>query len=349
MKTKTKWTFPLLGLCVGAALAAAATPAAAQKTVELSYSAWIPANHVLASNFMVPWAQEVEKATEGRVKINFLPKAVTNPQGHYDAVRNGVVDLGFISHSYYPGRFELMKIAILPFSGNSAQSTSVATWRIYDKYLRGANEHRGVKLLGVYGHGPGGVYTTSRKIEKIEDFEGLKVRIGGGISADVAMALKANPVVKPAPESYELMSTGVVDGVFFPPESVASFRLETIVKHATLFPGGLYSDLHGVLMNEKAFAKLSEADRAILLKLSGEHMARLAGKAWGDADVAALDTMKAKGIAFHPASEKLVADVKARTAGFEKAWLAEAKAKGIDGPAVLQAFRDELRQLEAGN
>ena len=29
-------------------------------------------------------------------------------------------------------------------SGNSAESTSVAAWRMYDKYLRGANEHRGV-------------------------------------------------------------------------------------------------------------------------------------------------------------------------------------------------------------
>ena len=346
---KNRWTTTLAGLFMAAATFAVAPAAAQPKPVELTFSVWIPASHVLVSNFMMPWGKEVEKATEGRVKVNFLPKAVTNPAGHYDAVRTGVVDLAFISHSYYPGRFDLMKFAILPFSGNSAQSTSVAAWRMYDKYLRGANEHRGVRLLGVYGHGPGGVYTSNRKVEKIEDFEGLKVRIGGGIQADVANALKINAVVKPAPESYELMSTGVVDGVFFPPESITSFRIEGAIKNATVFPGGLYSDVHGIIMNEQAFARLSEADRAIVLRLSGENIARMGGKAWGEADTAALAALKAKNVNFIQASPKLVADIRARTAAFEKAWLDAAKAANIDGPKVLAEFRAELKRLEGGN
>jgi TRAP-type transport system periplasmic protein len=344
---KPKWISALLGVCLTAALATS-MPAAAQKPVELTFSVWIPATHVLVSNFMVPWAQEVEKATEGRIKINFLPKPVTNPQGHYDAVRNGVVDLAFISHSYYPGRFELMKLAMLPGSGNSALSTSVASQHIFDKYLAGANEHKGVKVLGIYGHGPGGVYTTKKVVEKIEDFENLKIRLGGGMAADVANVLKVNAVVKPAPESYELMSTGVVDGVFFPAESIASFRLDGIVKNATVFPGGLYADTHAIIMNEQAFARLPEKDRAILLRLSGEHIAHIAGKAWGDADTAALSSLRAHSVVFHQASPQLMADIKTRTAPFEKAWLDEAKAKGIDGPKVMQEFRAELKQLEAG-
>lgn len=345
---KSRWNSSLLGLGLAAAMLASAPAQAQTKPVELTFSAWIPQTHILVSNFMMPWAQEVEKATEGRVKISFLPKSVTNPVGHLDAVRNGLVDLAFISHSYYPGRFDLMKFGVLPFSGNTAQSTSVASWRIYDKYLRGANEHRGVKLLGIYGHGPGGVYTTGKKVDKIEDFEGMKLRIGGGIQADLAKLLKFNAVVKPAPESYELMSTGVVDGVLFPPESVASFRLDGVVKAATMFPGGLYSDLHGIIMNEKSFERLPAQDQAIVLKLSGEHIARMGGKAWGDADTAALESLKAKSVVFHPANDKLVADIKTRTAEFEKSWLDLAKSKGIDGPKVLADFRAELKVLESG-
>ncbi|MDA7417732.1 TRAP transporter substrate-binding protein [Xenophilus arseniciresistens] len=341
----------LAGLVVAATGLLCALPAAAQqnKPVELAYSSWIPPTHVLMKNFMIPWGQEVEKATEGRVKINFLPKAVTNPVGHLDAVRRGAVDLAFVSHSYYPGRFDLMKLPTLPFSGNSAEANSLATWRIYDKYLRAANEHRGVKLLGVYGHGPGGVYTTKTKVEKIEDFKGLKVRIGGGMSADVATALEANAIVKPAPESYELLSTGVVDGVFFPPESVTSFRLDEVIKFATTFPGGLYSDSHGIVMNEKAFERLEPRDRETLMKLSGEHIARMGGKAWGDEDKAALAKLKAAKVSFTEASPKLIADVKARTAKFEQEWLDAAKKAGLDGPKVLADFRAELKRAEAGN
>ncbi|NYT66706.1 TRAP transporter substrate-binding protein [Alcaligenaceae bacterium] len=345
---KQVWLFRLLGVAL-TSLTLAASPAKADKPVELTFSAWIPQTHTLVSDFMVPWAQEVETATEGRVKINFLTKPVTNPVGHLDAVRNGVVDLAFISYSYYPGRFELMKFAMLPFSGNTAESTSVAAWRIYDQYLQGANEHRGIKLLGLYGHGPGGVYTTKKPIEAITDFNGLKLRIGGGMQADVAKALNVNAVVKPAPESYELLSTGVVDGVLFPLESVASFRLDTVVKHATMFPGGLYADLHGIIMNPDVFDRLPEQDRDIITKLSGEHIARLGGQTWGNADAAALKTLKDENVQFHEANNTLVADVKERTASFEQAWLKAAKAKGIDGPAVLAEFRSLLKELESQN
>lgn len=346
---ETKWKSMVSGLLLAAGLLAAGTPSAQTSApVELAFSSWIPPTHILMKNFMIPWGQEIEKETQGRVKINFLPKPVTNPPGHLDAVRNGVTDLAFISLSYYPGRFELMKVAILPFSGNTSESTSVAAWRLYDKHLRKAEEQRGIQMLGIYGHGPGGVYTTKKKVEKIEDFENLKIRIGGGIAADVAKVLKVNAIVKPAPESYELMSTGVVDGVFFPPESVASFRLDEIVQFATVFPGGLYSDLHGIIMNEQTFNKLPERDRAIVLKLSGEHIARMAGKAWGDADVAAMNSLKGKKVQFTQASDSLVSAVRARTNEFERTWLAAAKDKGLDGPKLLQEFRSELKALEAG-
>src|SRR5690606_15151207 len=330
-----------------ATMSLAGAPAKADKPVELTFSAWIPHTHTLVADFMMPWAKEVEEATQGRVKINFLTKPVTNPVGHLDAVRNGLVDLAFISYSYYPGRFDLMKFAILPFSGNSAESTSVAAWRIYDKYLKGANEHRGVKPLGVYAHGPGGVYTTEKVTQTIEDFDSLKRRIGGGMQADAAKALNVNAVVKPAPESYELLSTGVVDGVLFPPESVASFRLDTVVKHATFFPGGLYGDMHGIVMSQDAFDGLPDQDRAILTRLSGEHIARMGGQTWGNADAAALKTMKAHNVAFHQADDALVAAIKKRTDKFEQAWLEAAQAKGIDGPAALAEFRKTLKELES--
>jgi len=343
---QTRRRFVKGGLALSAAvLAAGALPANAAGPVELAFSSWVPPTHVLMKDFMVPWGQQVEKATDGRVKIRFLPKPVTNPQGHRDAVRNGVADLAFISLSYYPGRFELMKFAMLPFSGKSAQSTSIAAWRMFDKYMHKMDDE-GFLVLGLYAHGPGGVYTAKRKVEKIEDFKDLKIRIGGGMQADVAKVLNVNAIVKPAPESYELLSTGVADGVFFPPESVASFRLDGIVRYATLFPGGLYADVHAIIMNKDAFAKLSEQDKAALLTLSGEHIATMGGKAWGDADVAALESLKAKNVEFVQPSAQLISDVKARTAGFEKEWLAMAKERGVDGQAMLADFRAELARLE---
>jgi len=39
---------------------------------------------------------------------------------------------------------------------------------------------------------------------------------------------------KPAPESYELLSTGVMDGTLFPAESIESFKIEKVIRHATV-------------------------------------------------------------------------------------------------------------------
>jgi hypothetical protein len=47
------------------------------------------------------------------------------------------------------------------------------------------------------------------------------------------------------------------------------------------------------------------------------------------------------------ADAAFVEAVKARTAKFEQEWLADAKAKGIDGPKVLAEYRAELKKLEA--
>jgi TRAP-type C4-dicarboxylate transport system substrate-binding protein len=303
---------------------------------------------LLVKDFLLPWAQEVEKATAGRVKFRLLPKPVTNPIGHLDAVKDGLADLAFISHSYTPARFPLTRFGVMPFAGRDAEARSVAVWRTYDHSLAKANEHQGVKLLTIYTHGPGIVFNAKRPITSINDMAGLKFRVGGGMAADVGQALGAIVIQKPAPESYELMSQGIVDGVFFPAESVATFKLEKVIRYATEFPGGLYSDSHAVIMNEAKFNSLSKQDQQTLMKLAGERMARLAGKAWDQHDREAVGVFKAAGIQVTKANPAFVSAVRDRVKNFEADWMKEAAAKGIDGAKVLAEFRSELKKAEAG-
>ena len=136
------------------------------------------------------------------------------------------------------------------------------------------------------------MFNTKRPINKVDDLAGMKIRSGGGISEQMARALGASAFVKPAPESYELLSSGVADGTFFPLESISSFKLDTIVKYATLFPGGFYSSAFGFFMNEDKWNKLSKQDQDAIMSVSGETLARLAGKVWDATDRAALEDLK---------------------------------------------------------
>ena len=268
--------------------------------------------------------------------------------GTFDGVRDGLVDVSYVTASYTPARHPLPLLAELPGSGATGEINSVAYNRIHWKYLQQANEYKGVKLLGVFTHGPGQMFSVKKPVNSVADLAGMKVRSGGGISEASAKALGASPLVKPAPESYELLSSGVADGTFFPSESIKSFNLDKVVKHATYFPGGFYSSAFGFFMNEDKWNKLSKQDQDAITSVSGEALARMAGKAWDAADKVGIEAMKAAGVAMVDANPAFVADVRKRTEPLINDWIKSANAKGIDGAKVFAEFHEELKKVAAG-
>ena len=335
---------PFALLAAALALIAGA-PAASAQTV-LTMSSWVPPTHSLTRDVLVVWSKEVEKATSGRVKFEMLPKHPSAPPGTFDAVRDGLVDVSFVTASYTPARHPLPLMAELPGAGATAEINSVAFSRIHWKYFQPANEYKGVKLLGVFTHGPGQMFT-KKAVTGIGDVQGLKIRTGGGIAEAVAKALGASAFVKPAPESYELLKGGVADGVFFPMESIVSFKLETVLEQATLFPGGMYSSAFGFFMNEDKWNKLPKQDQDAITKISGEHIARLAGRSWDEADVKGLDALKKSGVKIVNADAAFVAEVSKRSAPIVEDWIKKASAKGVDAAKILAEFRAELKKVAA--
>ncbi len=336
----------LVTALVGLGLAAAAQPAPAQTTT-LTMSSWVSPQHHLTSVVLQGWANEVEKATGGRVKFTMLPKHPSAPPGTFDAVRDGLVDLSYVTASYTPARHIFPLLAELPGAGDTSLVNSVAYSRIYWKHFHKMGEYKGVKQLGVFTHGPGQMFT-KKPVSGIGDIQGLKIRTGGGVAESVAKALGASAFVKPAPESYELLKSGVADGVFFPMESIISFKLDTVLEQATLFPGGMYSSAFGFFMNEDKWNKLPKQDQEAIEKLSGEHIARLAGKSWDEADQKGLDVLKKSGVKIVNASPELVAEVRKRSAPIIEDWIKKASAKGVDGAKILGEFREELKKVAAG-
>jgi TRAP-type C4-dicarboxylate transport system substrate-binding protein len=333
---------------LGAAFLPFAFCAASAQTTLLTMSSWVSPNHPLTKDVLGVWASEVEKATQGRVKFQMLPKHPSAPPGTFDAVRDDLVDVSFVTASYTPARHPLPLLAELPGAGATAEINSVAYSRIHWKYLQQANEYKGVKLLGVFTHGPGQMFTVNKPVRSVADLAGMKIRSGGGVSEQAAKALGASPLVKPAPESYELLSSGVADGIFFPAESIKSFNLDKVIKYATFFPGGFYSSSFGFFMNEDKWNKLSKQDQDAITSVSGEALARLAGKAWDRADKAGLDTMKAANVEIIEASPEFVAEVRKRTEPLVQDWIKSANAKGIDGAKVFATFHEELKRAAAG-
>src|SRR6266496_340410 len=119
-----------LAVLVGA-LAGTVQPALAQTT--LTMSSWVSPQHHLTSVVLQGWANEVEKATNGRVKFQMLPKHPSAPPGTFDAVRDDLVDVSYVTASYTPARHILPLVAELPGGGATSVINSVAYSRIHWK------------------------------------------------------------------------------------------------------------------------------------------------------------------------------------------------------------------------
>jgi TRAP-type transport system periplasmic protein len=328
-----------------AVLAMAATSASSAQTV-FTVSSWVPPTHGL-SVAQKEWCDLLEKNTSGKMRCNILPRAPSTAPGTFDAVKNGLVDVSFSVQGYTPGRFVYTQMAELPFLGNSSESISIAYNRIAAKNPEFAGEHAGMKVMGFFTHGPGIVFNTKRAIAKVEDLNGLKFRIGGGMVNEISKTLGMNVTLKPAPDSYELLSGGVMDGTLFPAESTESFKIDKIIKHATTFPGGLYNTSFAFVMNQGKYDKLSAEEKRAVDAISGEVVARMFGRSWDKVDRRATGLMQANGVVITKADAKFVSDVKAKTSGLEAKWVSDSEAKGLKNAArVLAEFRAEIVKAE---
>lgn len=323
---------------------AAVQSATAQTT--LSMSSWVPPHHGV-TKAMVAWGLELEKASNGRLKVNMLPKHVVNPLGTFDAVRDGLVDISFNADGYTPGRFALTKVAELPFLGDSVEVNTVAYNRIYWKYLAKANEHKGVRVLAVFTHGPGQIDLAKKPVRSLADLTGMKIRAGGGMVHEISKALGINAMLKPSPDAYELMSSGVVDGSFGPPEGIVSLNIGKATKYVLHVPGGIYNTSFAMIMNEDRFAKLPKPDQDAIDKLSNEHFASLIGKSWGIGDQGGWDAMKTNNIELIIASAAFVKEIRDKTSSVEQDWIKEASGKGVDPAKALAEFREEIKKVAA--
>jgi TRAP-type C4-dicarboxylate transport system substrate-binding protein len=328
-----------------AAAAALAAGSASAQTV-LTVSSWLPPSHGM-STAQREWCDLLQKNTSNKMKCNILPRGVANAPGTYDAIKNGLADVSFTVHGYTPGRFVYTQMAEFPFLGNTSEPISVAFNKVASRHPEFLAEHQGVKVLTFFTHGPGIIFNTKHPVTSVADLQGLKFRVGGGMVNEISKALNMNVTLKPAPDSYELLSGGVMDGTLFPSESLVSFKIDKRIKYATTFPGGLYNTSFVFLMNQGRYDKLSAQEKKWVDSVSGEPAARIFGRQWDKVDRHANAVMQANGTQITRADAKFVAAVKAKTAPLESKWAKDAEAKGLKNAAkVLAEFRSEIAKAE---
>ena len=319
----------------------AATPrSTANAQTELVMSSWLPPRHPIVANAFVPWIEQIEAVTEGRVTVRLLARPLGSPPSHYYLAVDGIADVTYGLHSFTrDNRFPRSRFAQFSFIGDDAAAGSRAFWRVYTGRLDAQAEHEGVKLLGLFVHGPGILYNNVRRIERPADLAGLKIRTPGGYVADLMDGLGATTLFMDSGDVYQKLSRGVIDGLTMTYEASTAFRLTPHLRYAMRVPGGIYNTTWYVVANEAAWRQISARDRAAIEAVSGEALADLVGRAWNDADARAIEAIRAAGIDIYDAPPPMLDAIRSLAREHEARWTTRVGARGHDGRAALAALR----------
>ncbi len=329
----------LLGATLGMLLTTGVSYGADHK---LTISSWAPPGHGLNAQMWPNLIKMMEEATGGKVTAE-VKYGLAPPPAQMDLVLDGAVDMTVIFHGYQTGRFTATKLIELPGYSGNAEAASVAYWRVHEKLLAAANEHRGVKLIGLHTHGPAQLHSNA-KVTSLGGISGMNIRVPGGVGSQVVTALGGTGIKVPAPKVYETLASKAADGVVMPFESRSGFKLTEVAKNVYEVPGGLYRGSFAFLMSQEKFDSLpADVQKALNEKVFGEPASRMAGKVWDGIDAKGRAVTEAAGDnSVNAASGADIAAYKPIAEDIVKSVLEEVSAKGIDANAARAMIQDEM-------
>lgn len=332
--------FPKIFASVGMLVLTVSTAQAQDQVLRIS--TWLPPTHGINTEIFGGLVDMMEEATGGQVSGE-LVHGLAPPPAQMDLILDGAADIAVIFHGYQPGRFTATQLIELPGYQGSAEAASVAYWRVHEEHLSALNEHRGVKVIALHTHGPGQLHS-SIPISSIQDLDGLKTRIGGGVAGNVGSALGLVGINVPAPKVYETLESGAADAVAMNVGERIGFRLNEVAPFLYEMPGGFYRGSFALIMNEETMASLpKESQAALESEVFGEPASRMAGAAWDLSDKLAYEaTSDAEGTTHVIASKEDQAAFATITEQVTAQILSELSEVGIDAEAAYRMVKSEM-------
>lgn len=303
------------------------------KPIELSYAFFAPANSFPAVQ-MEKWKEEVEKRTNGKVKINLFPGGtLLKADNMYDGVANKVADIGLSSTTYEPGRFPLLGISDMPSGYPSSKVASLVTRDLIQQYPPDA--FKDFKIITSFATEAAYIQTKD-PVSSLEELNGMQLRISGALTP-IMQEMGAAPVGMSQAEVAEALQTGVVKGMVTSREGLLDFKFAESVKYVTDYP--LTINTFVAVMNKDVWNSLPQDVQKVIDELSGE-MTQFTGEYLDNHVKEAIDwSQKEHGLQFVELKDKDIWDQKLKA--MQDKYVDELAGKGL--PA--KEYKEKLYQL----
>lgn len=257
-------------------LVAIAAPAYAQQAT-LILATLTPHDSQPTVELYRPWAQRVEAASGGTLKIDVREgAAIANLANAPDRLDQDVVQITEIIPASHPGKMPLTEIAGLPLIAKNGESAAVAMWRLYKTGLLDA-ELKNYVPLWFHTFGISGIHL-AKAPPSLTDLRGLKISIANKIQSDIIADLGGAPLFFSPPDVYEAINRGTVAGMI---TSLNTFGLWKYAEVTTFHIDIAFSTPTSVFaLTRKRYDALPAAARAAIDGISGEELSRIAGRSY---------------------------------------------------------------------
>lgn len=246
-------TFLKVALASSAAAGVPWRDALAQE--ELKLHSFVPPTHVIWTNVLTPWTQEVARLSNNKLTVRLFPSMQLGgrPPELYRQTVQGITDITFTLPGYTSADFPMMALTELPGTATSADDGTRKLWANFDKFL--AREYKDTKVLMLWNSDTASLMSKNKPIRTMEDLKGMKIRTPSAAQSAQLEALGAIPIDMPVTQIYNNLDRGVIDATMIPMSAALDFKLIEVAKYFTVdAPLGRSPFL--VAMNKARYEKL---------------------------------------------------------------------------------------------
>lgn len=335
----------LSSTCLLAMLASLSIGSAAAADVTLRMHQFLPAQANVPKLILDVWADSIEQASEGRIRIQRFPSMQLGgkPPELIDQAIDGVADIVWTVVGYTPGRFPRTEVFELPFMMTDGEAVSRAYWTLFEEEMRDT-EFANLKVLGTWVHGPGLIHS-AEPLRTIEDMQGVKMRGGSRMVNRLLERLGATPIGMPVPAVPESLSKGVITATTIPWEVTTALKVPELVgSHTEFGDHALYTLTFVLAMNKARYDSLPADLQQIIDAESGMEFSAFAGRTQQQADEPARQIAIDRGNTIVELDDEEIARWQEKAEPVIAEWVEDVSDQGIDGEALLERARELIEQ-----
>lgn len=349
-----------LGIIAACAFALATTagtgsPAEAQNLV---YANSLAKTHVQFGVVADEWIEQIQKATDGRVKIRHVPGgALLKLENMVEGLRGGVADIGVTNVAGSAGQLPITATLAGTADiklGNQVNTVglSLVFLKLLEEFPQITKEFEDVGLKPLVWIPTFTFAVIARDpIAKLDDFKGKKIRSFGPNLPRILTAAGATPLSVAVGEVYTSLQTGVIDAAMTDPPNMITGRWYEQAKNVIHTGPGVGAQTLGIgvayIFNLAAWNKISEADRATITRISRE-VTLASAKRMQETGEAALKELKAKGVNIRSLSPADTEELAKRTGDFAEVAEKRINELGRPGTAIMKRYRELVAEYVAG-